>query len=321
MPVLISLFATLTSGLLLWAILYGKVQRDARRRRRLFEVTQLHGLSKHSKDVSQQNVQSVEQALRELEAMRSAKGRLTLRMRLRFAGHSGDLRSHYIRWGVTALITSILIGFLSVGIIVQFLTFILMISVVPRVFLNYQTNRRMKQIHRDLPNALDIVVRGLRSGLSLNDCLKLAASELKDPLRGEFARLLNDLSIGLSMEEAVHRFANRIPSQEVNFLAIVVSLQARTGGNLTEGLGNLAKILRDRELLHGKIRAMSSEGRTSAWIIGIIPPAVGGMNILLAPSTIAPLIETPLGNIIVLSSVIWMAIGVFVMTAMINIEV
>ena len=319
MLVLISLLLSLTIGFLLWAILYNRVTDNSRINNRLELLTNLTGQNINRDDNQEQNDQLITLAMQELESMRRSKGRMTLQMRLRLAGHSGNVRSFYAIWGVSAAIVSIFVGYLSLGYSLQIVAFFLTIVVAPRIYLSTLSKRRANKLLSELPNAIEIIVRGLRSGLSLTGGLGLAESELNEPLKSELVRFRSDLSIGLSMEEAARRFARRIDSQEVNFLSTVISLQSRTGGNLAEGLDNLVKILRQREVTLAKVRAASSEARTSAWIIGSIPVIIVVANYLFAPKSIETLFVTSAGNLLLLGSLVWMGMGVLVMYSMVKI--
>jgi tight adherence protein B len=321
MPALIALFTALTVGFLLWALMYDGVRYKKRLQSRLDSVNQIHGLSKSADREQIKNTEIVKSAMRELEAIRRSRGRLTLQARLRQAGKSGDLRAHYLVWGFAAFIMAILTSYYLESYASSILTFLITLFVVPRVYLIYATRLRLQKVLGDFPNAIDIILRGLKSGLSLNDGLNLAESELNEPLKGELVRFRNDLNIGLSMEESAHRFARRLDSPEVNLFSTFIALQSKTGGNLSEGLSNLSKILRNREVTREKIKAASSESRTSAWIIGSIPVIVGLGNWIISPQSFEPMLATVLGNYILIGSGAWMVIGIFVMRSMVNIEV
>ncbi len=173
---------------------------------------------------------------------------------------------------------------------------------------------------RDFANAIDIIVRGVKSGLPLNDCLQIIAAETPEPVKGEFRDLVEQQSIGVTLAKAFDRMYDRIPLQEVNFFSIVVAIQQQTGGNLAEALGNLSQVLRDRRKLQGKVAAFSAEAKTSAAIIGALPPTVMLMVYLSTPDYIGLLWTEKLGQVMLAGSAIWMLIGVLVMRKMINFD-
>lgn len=185
------------------------------------------------------------------------------------------------------------------------------------LYLNRRRARRRVAMEKEFPGAMDIIVRGMKSGLPLGDCLKIAARDIPDPLRSEFARLVEQQSMGMPMADAVDRFATRVPLQEANFFSIVISLQTRTGGRLSESLDNLVKVLRARVQLRAKIRSMSSEAKASGMIIGALPPVVATLVYFTSPDYIGLLFTETIGNVVLLGSAIWMTIGVLVMKKMI----
>lgn len=174
--------------------------------------------------------------------------------------------------------------------------------------------------HQFLP-ALDIIVRGMRSGMPLISALEVVRTEIGGPVRIEFQRLLDDMSIGLSLTEAVDRLADRVPLTEVQFFAIVIGVQTRTGGRLSEALENLAGTLRDRRHLELRIRTVSQGARTSAAIIAALPVFVTAGLFLFNPSYISVLFVHPLGIAVFCFCLLWMAVGSLIMRRMTEIHV
>ncbi len=188
----------------------------------------------------------------------------------------------------------------------------------PRWFLMFSVKRRMKAFVSEFANAIDVIVRGVKSGLPLNECLKIIANEAADPVGPEFRTIVEGLKVGVSLEDGLKRMYQRIPLTEVNFFQIVLVIQQKTGGNLAEALGNLSGVLRDRKRLQGKIKALSSEAKASASIIGSLPFIVGLLVYFTSPDYITLLFTQKVGNFILLCSMLWMGMGVFVMNKMIN---
>ena len=191
----------------------------------------------------------------------------------------------------------------------------------PRWVLNFLRARRQKKFVSEFSNAIDVIVRGVKSGLPVNECLKIIAREAPRPVSDEFHMLTEGIRIGLSLEQALDRMYERMPLQEVNFFAIVLMIQQKTGGNLAEALGNLAGVLRSRKLMEGKIKALSSEAKASAWIIGSLPFLVAGAVQLSSPDYLAPLFNTQQGNFILIGAGLWMGTGIMVMKQMTQIKV
>ncbi|HAH09274.1 MAG TPA: pilus assembly protein [Alphaproteobacteria bacterium] len=189
---------------------------------------------------------------------------------------------------------------------------------LPRWVLGFMISRRKKAFGKEFANAIDIIVRGVKAGLPLNECLKIIANEASDPVGPEFRQLTESMKLGVTLEDGLKRMYERMPTPEVNFFQIVLAIQSKTGGNLSEALGNLASVLRDRKRLHGKIQALSSEAKASAMIIGSLPILVMVLVYLTTPSYIMVLFTERLGNLMLLACVFWMSMGVFIMRGMIN---
>ncbi|WP_255721888.1 type II secretion system F family protein [Lichenibacterium dinghuense] len=192
---------------------------------------------------------------------------------------------------------------------------------LPSWILGYLKKRRLAKFSAEFPNAIDVVIRGVKAGLPLGDCLRVIAGESPEPLRSEFRRVVESQAMGLGIGEAVERMAERVPITETNFFAIVIAIQAKAGGNLTEALGNLSRVVRDRKKMKAKVKAISSEAKASAGIIGSLPFIVGTLVWLMSPDYIALLWTTSTGRMMLAAGLFWMSIGVFVMKNMINFEI
>jgi tight adherence protein B len=192
---------------------------------------------------------------------------------------------------------------------------------LPRWMVGYIRNKRMTRFLEEFPNALDVMVRSIKSGLPLNDALRLIAAEGQEPVRTEFKRIVESQQIGLSIPEACMRLHNNIPLPEANFFAIVITIQAQAGGNLSEALGNLSKVLRERRKMKAKIQAMSMEAKASAAIIGALPFIVALLVYLTSPDYMTVLFTDNRGLFIIGVSGIWMLIGILMMRNMINFEI
>ena len=192
---------------------------------------------------------------------------------------------------------------------------------VPRWFLAFMRRRRQETFLTELPDAIDVIVRGLKAGLPLSDALKVIAAESAPPIGPEFWEVVEGQRVGITIEQGLERMFERMPLQEVSFLSIVLSIQSKTGGNLTETLGNLAKVLRDRRKMKNRIRAVSQEAKSSAAIIGSLPLFIAGALTFLNPDYLQPLVTSSLGNIMLAFSAFWMLCGVLVMRKMINFEI
>jgi tight adherence protein B len=188
----------------------------------------------------------------------------------------------------------------------------------PHLYVGLCRRRRFERFRSLFPDAIDVIVRGIKSGVPLGDCLKIVATESSEPVKGEFKTLIEDQALGLPLGEAVQRLPERIPVSEAAFFAIVIAVQSRTGGNLSEALGNLSGILRERKKMVGKIAAMSAEAKASGGIIGSLPIVVGAILYFTSPDYVGLLFTTLTGNIVLTACALWMTIGILVMRKMCN---
>jgi tight adherence protein B len=189
---------------------------------------------------------------------------------------------------------------------------------VPRWFLGMAIAGRQKKFVGQFADAIDVIVRGVKSGLPLNECLKMIARESSDPLASEFRVVCDAIAMGVPMDQALHKMYQRTPIQEVNFFNIVLAIQQKAGGNLSEALGNLSNVLRSRKLLREKIKALSSEAKASAMIIGSLPVIVMFLVYLTTPHYIMSLFTTDLGHLLLLIAAGLMGAGIYIMRSMIN---
>ena len=191
---------------------------------------------------------------------------------------------------------------------------------LPRLLLNFMIKSRHKKMINQFADALDIIVRGVKSGLPLNECIRIISKESPDPLRAEFATLADNLAMGAGTERGLNMFYKRVPLQEVNFFVIVLLIQSKAGGNLSEALGNLSSVIRSRKMMREKIKAMSSEAKASAMIIGSLPFAVGLLVFLTTPDYIMELFRTETGHVVLAMGSMLMFTGIMTMRKMINFD-
>ncbi len=263
---------------------------------------------------------NMQTALKEFEKKQAEKKpTVTMRRRLDQAGLATVTeRNFWIASAVLAGVTALLcfakgMAFLAVVLIAFAAGFGL-----PRWVLSFLKKRREKKFTADFANAIDVIVRSVKSGLPTGDALRIVAQEFREPVGGEFKKLVEGMKIGMTLDQGLKKMYENMPTSEVSFFGIVMTIQQKTGGNLSEALGNLAGVLRDRKRLQGKIKAMSSEAKASAWIIGSLPPAVGGVVYFTSPDYISLLFTERIGNLLLIVCAIWMGIGITVMRGMIN---
>jgi len=191
---------------------------------------------------------------------------------------------------------------------------------LPRWIINFLRKRRIKRFLEEFANAMDVVIRGVKAGLPLNECIRIVSMEAAEPVKTEFRKIAETQALGVPLAEAVTKLPERVPVPEASFFSIVITIQQKAGGNLSETLGNLSRVLRERRKMSGKIKAMSMEAKASAAIIGALPIIVMGLVYLTSPHYISLLFTDPMGNLILGASGFWMALGILVMRRMINFD-
>lgn len=267
----------------------------------------------------QQRRKTVESLLKDLERKQAEKKtRPTLQRRISQAGLAITPRTFWIASGAAALFVAIVCLFGHMPVIVIVLASFVVGLGLPRWLLHFLKKRRQKKFTSEFANAIDVIVRSVKTGLPTNEALKIVAREIAEPVGGEFDKLCEGLKVGVTMEQGLKRMYENMPTPEVNFFTIVMNVQSKSGGNLSEALGNLAAVLRDRKRLQGKIKALSAEAKASALIIGCLPPGVMAMVYFTTPDYIMPLFTTRPGNLMLAGCAIWMSLGTFIMKKMIS---
>ncbi|HWU13023.1 MAG TPA: type II secretion system F family protein, partial [Caulobacter sp.] len=246
------------------------------------------------------------------------KATLTIAARLRAAGLGENVRMFWIISGVIGLTVGLALLVLHQMPILALGAAFAAGFGLPRWAVGMMAKARTKKFTNAFSDAIDIIVRGIKSGLPVHDCLKIIGKECPEPLAGEFRVLVENTGMGMSMDQALERMYERMPTNELRFFTIVLTIQAKTGGNLAEALGNLSTVLRARKLMAEKIKALSAEAVASAFIIGCLPPSVVALISVTAPSYMAPMFSDPRGHLMLMAAGFWMSLGIFVMRKMIN---
>jgi tight adherence protein B len=262
----------------------------------------------------------VAQSLKELEQREQARNKITIEARIAQAGLDWTRGRFFLVSGAVGLLLAGGILFVSGKTLLAAAGLFIGALGLPRWFLGYRKKRRINMFLKELPNAMDIIVRGIRAGLPLGDCLRVIANEAQEPVKTEFRMLIEKQSLGITVGEAVGTLYERVPVPEANFFAIVIAIQQKAGGNLAEALGNLSRVLRERKKMRDKIQAMSMEAKASGAIIASLPFIVGALTYFSSPTYIALLWTTLVGKILLVIAAFWMTCGVLVMRKMINFD-
>jgi tight adherence protein B len=270
-------------------------------------------------EIQNSRKKSVADTLKEMDDRRKSDKNVTMGLRLERAGLEQTPRDFYI---ISATVGVVLAGIahsilnLPVGAVV--VAAVVGAFGLPRWVLNKMTQRRQQKFLSQLANAIDVVVRGVKSGLPLNDCLQVISRESPEPLAGEFRNIVEQQRLGVSLADGLERMCERMPLSEVRFLTIVIAIQQQAGGNLSEALANLSSVLRDRFMLAMKVKALSAEAKASALVLASLPPGVMTMVYLSSPDYITPLFTTTPGRFMIALGAVWMMMGVLIMRKMIN---
>lgn len=328
---LVIALATLTMlsvGGLAYALLYGRIQQEDTAARRLEFVqgktsAPVARSARAASDPAKRRRQ-VQETLKELEAQQKARAKKSnappLTLRIQQAGLSWSRRTFILVSIATGVVILLACWLLGLPLWASAAFGVAGLLGAPRWLVNRLRKRRINKFVDEFANAIDVIVRGVKSGLPLNDCVRIIANEAGQPVRSEFRTITETQALGISLSDAINKLPERVPVPEASFFGIVVAIQQKAGGNLSEALGNLSRVLRERKKMKGKIQAMSMEAKASAWIIGSLPLVVIVLVFLTSPGYILLLFTEPLGNVILGASAVWMLIGVLVMRKMINFD-
>jgi tight adherence protein B len=273
-------------------------------------------------DAKESKRKVVQESLKQIEEReKQRKKRITLRTLIMQSGLDMQVK---VFWMVSAGCAAVVLAAALIGGVPWYVS--LVAGAVgglglPRWLLGFLRRRRQNVFLNDFADAIDVMVRGLKAGLPVSDAMKIIAAESGAPVGPEFSEVVEGQRIGITIDQGIERMYERIPLAEVNFLAIVMAIQQKTGGNLSEALGNLSKVLRDRKKMKAKIRAISQEAKSSAAIIGALPFVIMGGLTVLNPTYLNPLFYTSVGNMLLIGCGLWMLTGVLVIRKMINFQI
>ncbi len=275
-------------------------------------------------------VDRVEAQLRKAVASRKTKtfsiagssSRLeAINLRLHRSGKKWTL-SQYLYTSVGIMLGLTVLVYLKTGAVLLSLGVGALIGAgLPHMVLGFHIKRRTNKFTTKFPDAIELLVRGLRSGLPVTETLGVVANEVPGPVGEEFKLVTERIRIGRTMEEALQETADRMNTAEFSFFCITLAIQRETGGNLAETLSNLADVLRKRAQMKLKIKAMSSESKASAYIVGSLPFFVFGMIYSINPGYLSGFFSDERLIVIGLGGFTWMGIGAFIMAKMVSFEI
>ena len=300
----------------LYPILSGEKKTEAR----MASVAKADVVTRATRGPQKSRRDIVESTLKELDEKHKKSRSVPLAIRITQAGLSWSKRQFMIISAGVGMGMFVLGMLLGAGLLTAAGLGFAGAFGIPRWLLSFLKKRRETKFLNAFPDSVDIIVRGIKSGLPLLDCMKMITVDAPEPLRSEFRTIVETQAVGIPLGEACGKLYENMPVPEANFFGIVISIQQKAGGNLSEALGNLSRVLRDRKKMKAKINAMSQEAKASASIIGALPIAVMTMVYITSPQYISLLFTEPLGHVMLACSAGWMLMGVMVMKKMINFD-
>ena len=307
-------------GGVVWVFVYPILSGERKAEQRMASVAKADAVTRTPRGHQKSRRDSIENTLKEFDERHKKNKRVPLSVRLARAGLSWSKRQFVIisaAIGMALFMAGLLTG---AGLLPAIGLGFAGAFGLPFWLLSFLKKRRENKFLNAFPDAVDMIVRGVKAGLPLIDCMKMITIEAPEPLKSEFRAIVETQAVGIPLGEACAKLYERTPVPEANFFGIVIAIQQKAGGNLSEALGNLSRVLRDRKKMKAKIQAMSQEAKASAGIIGALPIAVMTLVWVTSPQYIGLLFTEPLGNIMLAGSAIWMAMGVLVMKKMINFD-
>ncbi|HVZ50812.1 MAG TPA: type II secretion system F family protein [Pseudolabrys sp.] len=312
--------AAVAIGGVVWVFVYPILSGERKAEKRMETVAKASPTARLTRGQPRSRRDTVESTLKEIEERHNRSKHPPLAVRIQQAGLSWSKRQFLL---ISAAVGAFffVIGFvLGQNLLVAVTVAFAGAFGMPRWLLSYLKKKRESRFLAAFPDAVDVIVRGVKAGLPLLDCMKMIVVEAPEPLKSEFRSIVETQAIGIPLGEACAKLYERTPVPEANFFAIVVSIQQKAGGNLSEALGNLSRVLRDRKKMKAKIQAMSQEAKASAAIIGALPIAVMTLVYVTSPAYISLLFTEPLGRVMLAGCAVWMGMGVMVMKKMINFD-
>ncbi|MDB5601382.1 MAG: Flp pilus assembly protein TadB [Xanthobacteraceae bacterium] len=313
------LLVSVSIGGVAWVFLYPILSGERRVEQRRANVARADPVVRKVRNQRSRREQ-VEETLKDIDQRHRKAKRPPLHTRIEQAGLNWS-KQRFILTGAALGVGAFIAGFLlGAGLLAAAAAGFAAAFGVPFWILSFLKKRREDKFLLYFPDAVDVIVRGIKAGLPLLDCLKVIANESQEPVRSEIRIIVETQTIGLPLGESCAKLYDRMPLPEANFFGIVIAIQQKAGGNLSEALGNLSRVLRDRKKMKAKIQAMSMEAKASAMIIGCLPLAVMGLVYVSSPDYIRLLWTHPTGHMLLAASAVWMTFGVLVMRKMINFD-
>ena len=315
----------LGGGMLMLALIafaFAGPSPERARVRRLTAVRERHSLSAAATvEAKMRRITAGKDTRADAAAMRFLPKPALLKKRLAMTGKSWTLG----QYGMASLGITVIVGLLlflkGMPLLLGLFVGIFLGAGVPHLVVGYFIKRRLNQFNAKFPDAIELLVRGLRSGLPITETMSVVGAEVSGPVGEEFRAVSDKMKIGRTLDAALQETADRLGTAEFQFFVITIAIQRETGGNLAETLANLATVLRGRMQMKLKIRAMSSESKASAYIVGSLPFIVFAMIMWVSPDYLGNFFVDPRLEIAGIVGIVWMAIGAFIMAKMVSFEI
>ncbi len=317
MPLAVGL-AAVAAGAIAYVVLTPLMSGEKRAAKRRQSVSMVTSPGSRAATVNRR--EQVAKSLKEIDAKRGGT-KVTLELKIARAGLTWTKQKYYVVSAIMAVVVGLAIFVITSNKIATLAAIFAGGFGLPLYVLSFLRKRRINAFITELPTAIDIITRGVRAGIPVGDCFRIISREAEEPIRGEFRQVVESQTLGLTLGDAMVRMYDRVPVSDVNFFAIVIGIQGKSGGNLSEALSNLSRVLRERKKMAGKIEAMSMEAKASGGIIAALPFIVATLTYISSPDYISLLWTTDTGKMALVGSAIWMSIGVFTMKKMISFEV
>lgn len=316
----LAFLATVAVGGIAWVFLLPYLSGEKAMEKRKASVAAKEPVAaRAARGVQRSRREQVESSLKQIETKQKKNKRASLATRITQAGLTWSNRTFFlISAGLGVVVLAL--GFSLFGVLPALGFGFAAAFGLPFWLLSHLKKRREAHFLHNFPDAVDVITRGIKAGLPLLDSIKMVANEGQEPLKSEFRAIIETQTVGIPLGEACAKMFERMPVAEANFFGIVIAIQQKAGGNLSEALGNLSKVLRDRKKMKAKIQAMSMEAKASAIIIGILPIAVMFLVWITSPDYISLLWTHPMGQMMMAGCAMWMFMGCMVMKKMINFD-
>lgn len=317
-----ALMFMLLCSLVLTAFLVVRPRVRLRKRMAAYDLVATGSGKRSAKSSTNPRQKRIQEKLQELEDKGRKQSRSNqIRVELSQAGLNISIKQYLMVMAAAGVVGFVVPWVMGVPVMLAAAIGVIVAFALPKVVLKLRASGRQKAFTKEFATAIDVLIRGVRSGLPVGECLNIIGREMPDPVGEEFRLLVEGQKLGISLNELLRRALERMPSPDFKFFAIVLQIQQTTGGNLADTLENLSNVLRERKKMKDKVQALSSEAKSSAGIIASLPFGVMALIQFSNPEFLEPLFNETMGHWMLGIAAVWMAIGLGVMAKMIHFKI